>query len=201
MDDHDDYSDAANEWWADHDDYSYAGNELWVEELGRVGDVVLDSVEAAAGARALRSRQEARGPGTDAMLIEIRRLTALAEACLADAQGTYPLKSGAYYPLDGISRTGLEVAEDLACTAQRLVTAAIRRTHSLRALMGFALVARRVASLRSRIAGRKAATLRIPPARALTPAAGALRSLTRAAHGPPLPGSYRLSAITGGGPL
>ncbi len=201
MDDHDDYGDAAHEWWAELNDYGDAGNEWWAEELGRVGDVVLDSVEAVARARALWSRQEARGPGTDAMLTEMRRLTALAEACLADAGGTYPLESGAYYPLEGISRTGLEVAEALASTVWKLLSAAIRRTNSLRTRIGLALVARRVASLRIRIAGRKAATLRTPRARALTPAAAAFQSLTRAAHGPPLPGSYRLPATTGGGPL
>ncbi len=148
-----------------------------------------------------RSRQEASGPGTAAVLTEIKRLTALAEDYLETAGGSYPLECGAYDPFEGIARTGPKWAAALAHTAWNLLTAAIRRTRSLRARIGLALAARRVASLRIRIAGRKAATFRIPPARALTPATGAFQSLTRAAHGPPLPGPYRLSATAGGGYL
>ncbi len=168
------YADAGLEW---RDEESSRDMEL-----SRVGDLI-DSVEADA-ASALRSGQEARALGTAAALAEIKLLTALAEKYL-----------------EGTGWFSLELADVLARQAWSLLTATIRRTRSLRSLIGLGLAARRVTSLRIRIAGHKAATLRIPPARALTPAAGALRSLTRAAHGPPLPGSYRLSATTGGGPL
>ncbi len=180
-----------------YDDYmdDVAAEEWWLEETADTREL-LDTVTATAGVR-----DGVVGPEASVVMASVRRLTARAEEYLEDPDATYPLASGAYEPLDGISRTGLEVADALAHTAWNLLTAAIRRTCSLRARIELALAARRVASLRIRIAGHKGTTLRTTPARALTPAAWALRSLTRAAHGPPLPGPYRLSAITGGGPL
>jgi len=209
---------------------SEAGVFWWAEKSQRTGEL-LDELETLAGipapaldqwisrhggaptptnrrgvtkawaAIALRGGALLAGPGTVSAHAEIARHMTLAEDYLANADDTYPLECGAYEPGLGISRTGLEAAEDSLADAWRILTAALRITRSLRALVGLALLAGRVTALRIRIAGRKAATLRIPPARALTPAAGALRSLTRAAHGPPVVGPYRLSVTAGGGHL
>lgn len=149
----------------------------------------------------IRPSAHVNSPAVAAVLAEVARLEALAEHYLDNADESYPLASGAFDPTEGVCRTGLEIAEALADAAWRLLSAAQRRTRSLRSLMPLWVAGGRIAALRARISrGIR------PTAAALTksrpPASAAVRSLTRAAHAPPhtveIPASVLMA---GGGPL
>jgi hypothetical protein len=190
----------ANEWW----DREIAAQR---EALGvlriiaGIEDPAVAAFREAHGLEPLRRSAHVDSPAAAAVLAEVSRLEALAEHYLDNADESYPLASGVYDPSEGWCRSGLEIAEALTDAAWRLLSAAMRRTQSFRALMPLRIAGGRIAALRARIS-----RLLRPTAAALTkshrPEAEAVGSLTRAAHAPPRTAEITATVQTaGGGPL
>ena len=137
----------------------------------------------------------AAGPPFMAGMAEVRWMLALACHLLKNPDS----------PVDDTWDEGPTALEGAQCAldkAWRILTTLMRRTRSLRDLMAFGLAASRVAVLRARIAHRSVAPSHTPHGRSRTgTVADVLRSLTQAAHAPPLVGAPSRPVIAGGGPL
>lgn len=146
-------------------------------------------------------RADLEGASVPAVLAEVRRLERLAWALLEHPEApAFEDRSGATDDYGG-PPTCLEYAQHALDEAWRILTAAVRRTRSLRALMALALAGGRIATVRARMwwVARPTAA---PAYKSRRPRPAALLSLTRAAHAPPhaveIPASV---LIAGGGPL
>lgn len=181
----------AREWW--EGEIAAQREALGVIRIiAGIDDPAVAAFRAAHGLEPLRRSAHVDSPAVAAVLAEVARLEALAEHYLDNADGAYPLASGAFDPAAGLSRSGLEIAEALADAAWRLLSAAMRRTRTLQALMPLRVAAGRVDSLRRRIATKR----RPAPSRPTTsrrPETAAVQSLTHAAHAPPVAGGYSVS--------
>lgn len=183
---------AANEWW--EGEIAAQREALGVLRIiAGLEDPAVTAFRREHGLEPLGVSAHVDSPAVAAVLAEVARLERLAEHYLERADEAFPLASGAFDPMEGLSRTGLEIAEALVDAAWRLLSAAQRRTRCLRSLMPLWIAAGRIANLRAHIHGgtRPAAA---PLTRSHRPASAAVQSLTRAAHAPPLGGGgYRVT--------
>lgn len=185
--------DEALAWWADEIERNRERLGI-VRIIAGIHDPEVDAHRESIGLEPLRGPfPHADSPAVVAVLAEVARLERLAQGYLEDPEAMYPAGDGAL--------TGLEIAEHFTDAACRLLSAAVRRTHSLKALVGLRVASGRIAALRSHTTSPPRPTA-VRPIEAYTPAGPEVMSLTHAAHAPPAGGVQTASVlIAGGGPL